>query len=82
MSYLFGEIQSYGHDDDLRENIRSITDLVDAKDDCITISAVHDRIDKESSERRKELEKAHANLKGTPFFLYHRAPSPGIEPCF
>jgi len=51
----------------LRENIRSITGLVDAKDDCITISAVHNRIDKESTERRKELERAHANLKGTPF---------------
>jgi len=57
----------------LRENIRSITDLVDPKDDCMTISAVHDRIDKESVERRKELEKAHANMKGTPLLLY-RAP--------
>ena len=41
---------------------RSITDLVDAKVNCVVISAVHDRIDKESIERRKELEKAHANL--------------------
>ena len=39
----------------------------------MVISAVHDRIDKESIERRKELEKAHANLKGTPLLL-HRAP--------
>lgn len=81
MSYLFHEIQSHRHDFDLRENIRSITDLVDAKDDCITISAVHDRIDKESTERRKDLEKAHANLKGTPFLLY-RAPSRGIKRAF
>ncbi len=81
MSYLFREIQFYGHDFYPRENIRSITDLVDAKDDCITISAVHDRIDKESTERRKELERAHANLKGTPFLLY-RAPSRGINRCF
>lgn len=47
------------------ENIRSITDLVDPEDDCTTITAVHDRIDKESTARRKELERAHANLKGT-----------------
>lgn len=46
------------------ENIRSITDLVEPEDDCRTITAVHDRIDKESTERRKEFEKAHANLKG------------------
>ncbi|KAF8497095.1 hypothetical protein F5888DRAFT_1700266 [Russula emetica] len=45
------------------ENIRSITDLVEPEDDCRTITAVHDRIDKETTGRRKELEKAHANLK-------------------
>jgi len=38
----------------------------------MTISAVHDQIDKEPTERRKELQKAHGNLKGTPFLL-HRA---------
>lgn len=48
----------------------------------MTISAVHDRIDKESTERRKELEKAHANLKGTPPFFFYRAPSRGIERGF
>jgi len=57
------------------ENIRSITDLVEPEDDCRTITAVHDRIDKETTERRKEHEKAHANLKGlslywTPRFRY------------
>ena len=46
------------------ENIRSITDLVEPEDDCRTITAVHDRIDKETTARRKELEKTHANLKG------------------
>jgi len=46
----------------------------------MTISAVHDRIDKESTERRKELEKAHANLKGTSFAL-HRAPCLVIYIC-
>jgi len=42
----------------------------------MTISAIHDRVDKETTERRKELEKAHVNhvnLKGTLFLLY-RAP--------
>lgn len=56
------------------ENIRSITDLVEPEDDCRTITAVHDRIDKESTGRRKELEKAHANFKGFsighPHILY------------
>lgn len=47
------------------ENIRSITDLVEPEDDCRTITAVHDQIDKETTERRKELEQAHANLKGS-----------------
>jgi len=46
------------------ENIRSITDLVEPEDDCRTITAIHDRIDKETTARRKELEKANANLKG------------------
>ncbi|KAH9977222.1 hypothetical protein BGW80DRAFT_1456539 [Lactifluus volemus] len=45
------------------ENIRSITDLVDPEPDCQTITAIHDQIDKETTERRKELEQAHANLK-------------------
>lgn len=49
------------------ENIRSITDLVEPEDDCKTITAVHDRIDKESTQRRKELEQTHANLKGLSF---------------
>jgi hypothetical protein len=49
------------------ENIRSITDLVEPEDDCKTITAVHDRIDKESAQRRKELEQTHANLKGLSF---------------
>jgi len=40
----------------------------------MTISAVHDRIDKESTERRNELEKAHTNMKDMPFLLYQ-------EPC-
>jgi len=57
----------------LRENIHRITGVLDPKDDCMTISAVHDRIDNESTERRNELEKAHVNMKGTPFLLY-RAP--------
>ncbi|KAI0290452.1 hypothetical protein BC826DRAFT_913141 [Russula brevipes] len=47
----------------LSENIRNITDLVEPDDDCRTITAVHDQIDKETTERRRELEKAHANLK-------------------
>jgi hypothetical protein len=50
------------------ENIRSITDLVEPEDDCRTITAVHDRIDKETTGRRKELEKAHANLKGLSLY--------------
>ncbi|KAI0253933.1 hypothetical protein BJV78DRAFT_1280662 [Lactifluus subvellereus] len=46
------------------ENIRSITDLVDPEHDCETITAIQDQIDKEATERKKGLEKAHANLKG------------------
>jgi len=46
----------------------------------MAISAIHDRINKESTERRKEFEKAHANLKGTPF-LFYRAPCLGIKIC-
>jgi hypothetical protein len=48
----------------LSENIRSITDLVEPEDDSRTIAAIHDGIDKETTARRRELEKAHANLKG------------------
>jgi len=33
--------------------VRSITDLIDAKDDWMTISAVHDRIDKEPTKLEK-----------------------------
>ena len=52
------------------ENIRSITDLVEPEDDCRTITAVHDRIDKETTGRRKELEKAHTNLKGSLYWTF------------
>ncbi|KAI0303426.1 hypothetical protein B0F90DRAFT_1816235 [Multifurca ochricompacta] len=45
------------------DNIHSITDLVEPEDDLRTIIAVHDQIDKEAAERKKELENAHANLK-------------------
>jgi hypothetical protein len=30
----------------------------------MTIAAIHDRIDKETTARRRELEKAHVDLKG------------------
>jgi len=36
----------------------------------MAISADHNRIDKESTERRNWLEKAHENLNGMPFLLY------------
>jgi hypothetical protein len=58
------------------ENIRSIAELVEPEEDGKEITALHDRIDKEASKRKHELDKAYADLKGMAPFT---ATSNGFE---
>ena len=54
---------------------REHTDLLDPKHDCMTVSAVHDRIDKEPA----ELEKGQGKSEGYTLFSLPRKPSRGIK---
>lgn len=43
--------------------------IIDPEEDYLTIVAAEQKLAASEAKRKKELEEAHANLKGTPHFV-------------